>query len=118
MYKPWKSFTTIVLRKPGKPRYDIPKAYRPIALLNTMWKVLTAVIAEQLTHTAELHHLLPANHFGGRPGRTTMDTMHLLLTTIKSSWRAGKVTAVLFLDIEGAFPNAVPSRLTHNLRKR
>ena len=118
MYKLWKSFTTIVLRKPGKPRYDIPKAYRPIALLNTMWKVLTAVIAEQLTHTAELHHLLPANHFGGRPGRTTTDAMHLLLTTIKSSWRAGKVTAVLFLDIEGAFPNAVPSRLTHNLRKR
>src|SRR5712675_1245637 len=118
MYKPWKSFTTIVLRKPGKPRYDIPKAYRPIALLNTMWKVLTAVIAEQLTHTAELHHLLLANHFGGRPGHTTTDAMHLLLTTIKSSWHAGKVTAVLFLDIEGAFPNAVPSRLTHNLRKR
>jgi len=25
---------------------------------------------------------------------------------------------VLFLDIEGAFPNAVPKRLVHNLRKR
>jgi len=118
MYKPWKSFTTIILRKPGKPRYNIPKAYRPIALLNTMWKVLMAVIAEQLTHTAELHQLLPANHFGGRPGRTTTDAMHLLLTNIKTSWRTGKISAVLFLDIEGAFPNAVPSRLIHNLRKR
>ena len=27
MYKPWKTFITVVLRKPGKPRYDIPKAY-------------------------------------------------------------------------------------------
>jgi hypothetical protein len=35
-YKPWKVSTMVVLRKPGKPRYDIPKAYRPIALLNTM----------------------------------------------------------------------------------
>lgn len=26
-YTPWKTFTTIVLRKPGKPRYDTPKAY-------------------------------------------------------------------------------------------
>jgi hypothetical protein len=34
-YAPWKAFNTIVLRKPGKPRYDNPKAYRPIALLNT-----------------------------------------------------------------------------------
>jgi hypothetical protein len=35
-YAPWKSFTMVVLRKPGKPRYDLPKAYRPIMLLNTM----------------------------------------------------------------------------------
>jgi len=118
MYKPWKTFTTVVLRKPGKPRYDIPKAYRPIALLNTMWKVLTTIVADQLTFVTEKHQLLPANHFGGRPGRTTTDAMHLLANTIKASWRAGKVTSALFLDIEGAFPNAVLSRLEHNLRKR
>ena len=117
-YKPWKSSTTVVLRKPGKPRYDVPKAYRPIALLNTMWKVLTAIVAEQLTFVTEKHSLLPENHFGGRPGRTTTDAMHLLAHKIKSAWRAGKVTAVLFLDIEGAFPNAVPSQLEHNMRKR
>jgi ribonuclease HI len=118
MYKPWKSFTTVVLRKPGKPRYDIPKAYRPIALINTMWKVLTAIVAEHLTHISEKYQLLPVNHFGGRPGRTTTDAIHLLNNTIKTSWHAGKVTSVLFLDIEGAFPNAVPERLIHNLNKR
>ena len=37
-YDPWKDFTTVVLHKPGKPRCDTPKAYRPIALLNTMGK--------------------------------------------------------------------------------
>jgi len=116
-YKPWKTFTTVILHKPGKPRYDVPKAYRPIALLNTMWKVLTAIIADQLTHISEKHRLLPINHFGGRPGHTTMDAMHLIADIIKSSWRASKVTAVLFLDIEGAFPNAVPLRLEQNLLK-
>ena len=117
-FEPWKHFTTVVLRKPGKPRYDVPKAYRPIALLNTMWKVLTAIIAEHLTYVTETHQLLPENHFGGRPGRTTTDAMHLLAHRIKASWRSRKVTSVLFLDVEGAFPNAVPSRLEHNLRKR
>jgi len=117
MYKLWKSFNTVVLRKLGKPKYDMPKAYRPIALLNTLWKVLMAVVTGQLTYVTEKHQLLPENHFRGRPGRTTTNAMHLLVNMIKTSWRAGKVTSALFLDIEGAFPNAVPSRLEHNMRK-
>ena len=118
MYKPWKEFVTVVLRKPGKPSYDVPKAYCPIALLNTMWKVITAIIANHITYITEKHQILPANHFGGRPGRTTTDAIHLLVTKIKAAWRAKKVASVLFLDIEGAFPNADPERLLDNLRKR
>lgn len=34
---------TVVLRKPGKDDYSIPKSYRPIALLNTIGKALEAV---------------------------------------------------------------------------
>jgi hypothetical protein len=34
-YDPWREFTTVVLRKPGKPSYLVPKAYRPIALLSS-----------------------------------------------------------------------------------
>ena len=117
-YAPWKTFTTVVLRKPGKPRYNVPKAYRPIALLNTLWKVLAAVLADQLTYLNEKHQLLPPHHFGGHPGRTTTDTVHLVTHKIKSAWRQGNVTSVLFLDVEGAFLNAVPARLVHNMRTR
>ena len=117
-YSPWKTFTTVVLCKPGKPHYDVLKAYQLIALLNTMWKVLTAIVTDQITFLTEKHHLLPKNHFGGHPGRTTTDMMHLLTLRIKATWHAGKVAAVLFLDIKGVFPNAVPKRLVHNLRKR
>jgi hypothetical protein len=38
-YDPWKDFTTVVLRKPNKPSYTVPKAYRPIALLSSLAKV-------------------------------------------------------------------------------
>ena len=32
----WQEFMMAVLRKPGKPSYEVPKAYQPIALLCTM----------------------------------------------------------------------------------
>ena len=106
-----------MLQKPGKPCYDIPKAYQPIALLNTVAKLLYSIVAEEITHMVEKHQLLPANHFGGQPGQSTTDSLHLLVNTVKVAWRQKQVVAVLFLDIKGAFPNAVTTRLLHNLRK-
>jgi len=117
-YAPWKQFTTVVLRKPGKPRYDMPKTYCPIALLNMMGKLLSVVIAEQLTYYMEKYALLPPMHFRGRPVRTTTDALHVLMYKIKDAWHKRQVVSVLFLDIEGAFPNAVNKRLKHNLQAR
>lgn len=117
-YPPWKVSTTVVLCKPGKPCYDTPKAYCPIALLNTMSKVLTVLMADIMMFYTETHQLLLAHHFSRRPGRTTTDTIHLLIHKMKDSWRKHQVAAVLFLDIEGAFPNAVTEKLLHSMRKR
>ena len=69
--KPWRSAKIIVLRKPGKPDYAMPGAYRPISLLNTLGKLLEAVMARRLSYLVEKHGLLPSSQFGGRPGRTT-----------------------------------------------
>lgn len=115
IYKPWKEFNMVVLCKPGKPSYSTPKAYRPIALLNTMWKVITAIIANHITFYMEKHQLLPATHFGGCPGCTTTDAIHLLMNEVKAAWRKQNMVSVLFLDIKGAFPNVNLSRLVHNL---
>ena len=117
-YAPWKYFSTVVLRKPRKPCYDTPKAYHPIVLLNTLGKLMTAVVAEQLTYYTEKHALLPPTHFGGCQGKTTTDALHTLTYRIKDAWCKHQVVSVLFLDIEGAFPNAVNERLIHNLKKR
>ena len=117
-YAPWKTFTTIVLQKPSKPRYDVPKVYHPIALLNTMWKILMAIVADQLTYYSEKHNLLPDCHFGGRLGCTTTDALHLLTHQIKTEWRQRNIISVLFLDVKGTFPNAIPERLVHNLCNR
>ena len=114
----WHMWNTIVLRKPRKARYDVPKAYQPIALMNTISKLLSAIVVEDMTHMCEKHCLLLDTHFGGRPGKNTSDAMQYLINKVKGAWRWHKVAAVLFLDIKGAFPNAITERLLHNLRTR
>ena len=108
----------VILCKPGKPDYSAPKAYRPLALLNTTAKLLSAIVTDRTSYLLEAHGLLPRTHFSGRPGHSTTDSLHLLETMIKHAWRQGKVVSALFLDIEGTFPNAVTDRLIHNMKTR
>jgi len=114
----YKTTTTIVLRKPSKPDYTKPGAYRPIALENTMGKVIESVIAEILSYLAETYQLLPPEHFGGRPGRTTEDAMLMLTENIHRAWKGGDVYSTVFMDVAGAFNNVHHQRLLHNLRAK
>lgn len=57
--KAWRTAAIVVLRKPGKPDYTILKAYRLISLLNTLRKLLEAIIVKRISYYAEKHNLLP-----------------------------------------------------------
>jgi ribonuclease HI len=114
----FKETITVVLRKPGKDDYTQPKAYRPIALLNTLGKALEAIIATRLAYLADVYHLLPSRHTGGRKLASTEHAMHLLLQHIHRAWAEGKVASLLLLDVSGAYDNVAHERLLHNLRKR
>ena len=46
------------------------------------------------------------------------DAIHYLVDKVKLAWGKKKVALILFLDVKGAFPNAVTDRLIHNLKKR
>jgi hypothetical protein len=84
--KQWRSAKIVVLRKPAKPDYSIPGVYRPISLLNTLGKLLEAVVARRLSFLAEKHKLLPNSQFGGRPGRTTEQALLVLSNAIEHAW--------------------------------
>ncbi|PPR06335.1 hypothetical protein CVT24_002511, partial [Panaeolus cyanescens] len=101
----WKVTTTPILRKPGRGDYTTPNAYRPIVLAHGMARILNMCKTRSLTENAEKHGLLPTNHFGGRAGRTTMDSVQLLVKTVIDAWRKRHVAAALFLDVKGAFPS-------------
>jgi hypothetical protein len=59
-----KSFQTIVLRKPGKSSYKSLSAWRLIALLKTIGKVVKKLLARRIRNLAEKHHLLYLSQIG------------------------------------------------------
>src|SRR5271169_2442791 len=71
-----------------------------------------------ISFLVETQALLPAHHFGGRPGRTTEDAMTLLTENIHQAWKTGEIYSAVFMDVAGAFNNVHHERLIHNLRKR
>src|SRR2546423_10040797 len=107
-----------LLQKPCKPDYTSAKAYRPIALENTLGKVLESVIAKLISYLTETYNLLPSQHYGGRPGRTAEDAMTVLSENIYSVWKQEEIFTAIFLDVAGAFNNVRYERLLYNLRQR
>lgn len=109
---------TITMQNPHKDDYSITKAYRPIALLDTIGKALESILAKRISAFTELYGLLPKTHFGGRRGTSTEHAVHYLVEKTYKGWHQGKDTSALMLDITGAFDNVSHKRLLHNLRKR
>jgi hypothetical protein len=71
-----------VLRKPNKNNYTIPKAYKSIALLNTMGKLLELIITRRFTNFAENHNLLPNTQMGAKAERSTETALQLITKQI------------------------------------
>ncbi|OGE46890.1 hypothetical protein PENARI_c093G11063, partial [Penicillium arizonense] len=116
--KRWRSAKIVVLRKPKKPDYSVPGAYRPISLLNTLGKLLEAVMARRLSYLAEKHGLLPDTQFGGRPGRTTEQALLVLSNAIDRAWYKHKVITLVAFDLKGAFNGVNKVSLDACLRAR
>ena len=115
---PFRSSRTIPVKKPQKPDYRAPKAWRPIALLNTIGKIAEKVLATRLRDEAEAHGLLPLTQMGARPERSTESALALLTDQIRAAWALGAEASVLALDVSGAFDRVPASRLDHALARR
>ena len=48
----FKTLTTIIILKPNKSSYDLPKSFRPIVLLNMLGKLIKKVISDRLQFIA------------------------------------------------------------------
>lgn len=115
----FKEARTITLRKPEKPKYSDPGAWRPIALLSTIGKVIETLIAKRIGKAAEENHLLPDTQMGARAGRSTETALELLTRQVHTIWSSKRhVATLLSIDISGAFDTVNPIRLLDILRKK
>src|SRR5882724_7484249 len=87
-------------------------------LLNTIAKLLSSCITEDLAQMSKAYDILPTNHFRCRPSRTTSDSLHYVMKFIKDTWRKRVVVSALFLDIKSTFPSVILTWLIHNMRHR
>ncbi|KAF3799822.1 Retrovirus-related Pol polyprotein [Colletotrichum gloeosporioides] len=104
----FKRSITVVLRKPDRTDFSLPKSWRPVALLSCLGKLLERVVAKRIQELAVKHRLIPRMQFGF-PGRCTTKCIESLLSPVyrgfcvktrnRKKWRS----TLLSLDISGAY---------------
>jgi hypothetical protein len=109
-----------ILHKEGKADYLLLGSYRPIALENTLSKILERVVVNHITDIAEEHALLLQSQIGVRKNYLTLSVFTLLITTIKSTWvmRKDFIILILNLNISGTYNNIPYKHLLHILRAK
>jgi ribonuclease HI len=113
----WRQSITAVIRKGNKPDYTHAKAYRPVALLNCLGKVLEKIFATRLSYLAETDaKILHRSQVGGRKQRSAIDAVMSLVHDVDISKKKKKVTSALFMDVRGAYDNVSRDRLIHTMQ--
>ena len=113
----FKDSFSVIIPKPNKPDYSIPKAYRPIALLNTLGKLLTKILANRLQHDAAEFGLLHRDQFGGIKGHSTIDAGLVLMDFISEHRERGWHTSVCAIDVAQFFPSLSHAVMTRILER-
>ena len=92
------------------------KCYRPIALLDSLSKVLERVVAERLTHYLEYRNLLSDKQHGYRKHRSTATCLLQLQEEIVTRYEKNQDSALLCFDSSAAFDTVTHKILLDKLK--
>lgn len=112
----WKTAIGIIIPKKNKKDYAEPKAYRPIALLPCLSKLLKRLFANRLAYFANTtNQLLHPSQMGGRKQRSAVDAALLLQEFVERNMASQKIVSTILLDIFGEFDRLRPESLINIL---
>jgi len=104
-YHPWSEAVIVILPKPSKPDYRLPKAYRPISLLECCGKLLEKIIAKHVLSDAHSFEILPPHQFSSCDYHCATDVALCLVHNTQAAVAIGHVASTLLFDISRFFDN-------------
>ena len=95
----------IIIPKPNKTSYNIPKTFRPIILLNILGKPIEKVVSKRLQFQALSNNLIHPYQLEDLKQKSTTDTSTFLMYLIHLGWIKNCSTSTLVFDIAQFFPS-------------
>lgn len=118
----WKLSKLVLIHKTGKP-IDVPNAYRPLCLENTLAKLYEHLIKKRLETELENSGGLAPNQYGFIKGKSTMDAVRRVLEAGRTVKCGGGVQGdrwcvLIALDVKNAFNSASWLEILKQLQER
>lgn len=114
---PWLTQGRTVLIQKDPAKGTTPSNYRPITCLPTTWKLLSGILADQITTHLNEHDILAYEQKGARPGcRGTKDQLLLDKVLTRDSRRRRTNLAVGWIDYKKAYDSVPHSWIIHTMR--
>ena len=110
----WKHASVVMIYK-GKGLDTDPANYRPISLLNTMYKLFASIMQTRVS--SQLDGSLRRSQYGFRQSRGARHALHLLRRAMEFSDFTDKPLHLLFLDWKQAFDSVDHNALLIALRR-
>ena len=100
----FKRSTMIIIPKPNKKLYNLPKVFRSIVLLNTVSKLIKKVIRERLQFNTASNEFIHPSQLSSLKFKSTIDAGIALTYIICTGWVKNLSTSTLAFDIAQFFP--------------
>ena len=113
MPEEWESGTIVTIHKKGDKTQC--KNFRGVTLLNTCYKLLSALIHKRLTETAR--DLIGEYQYGFRKGRSTIDAIHTIKQILEKAYDYKMELDILFIDFRQAFDSIKRNKLLYALKE-
>ena len=108
----WKLAKIFLIHKGGD---KSPSNFRPITLLNSIYKIFVTILSTRLNKIITKHNIIAEHQSGFQTGRSTASRICALLSLIKSQKSLNKNLLVLYLDIKKAYDSVAINQLVETL---
>ena len=108
----------VTIPKPWKADYSYAIAYKVISLLNCLGKMVEKLAADLISVHCEALGKFHPGQYGGRPQRSAVDAVEVVIAQAQEAWKRGKIVQALLMDVAAAFPSVATGYPQRKMRVR